>query len=178
MHNFIKNNLNKILIIFILLQPILDLITGLSVHALDLNITIGIVIRMLFLIFLMFTTTFIYKKKLSLYTYITVTIYSLLYLIGIIIYKDGVVFNELQGLLKSIYFPLVLVSLYDLKDEYRVSKMTLFTVLFTYLILILIPNVLGLGFESYKITVCKSIREYSDTERSQAPKDSNDYFKL
>lgn len=33
-------------------------------------------------------------------------------------------------------------------------------------------------FESYKITVCKSIREYSDTERSQAPKDSNDYFKL
>ena len=145
MHNFIKNNFNKILIIFILLQPILDLITGLSVHALDLNITIGIVIRMLFLIFLMFTTTFIYKKKLSLYTYITVTIYSLLYLIGIIIYKDGVVFNELQGLLKSIYFPLVLVSLYDLKDEYRVSKMTLFTVLFTYLILILIPNVLLLG---------------------------------
>ena len=95
MHNFIKNNFNKILIIFILLQPILDLITGLSVHALDLNITIGIVIRMLFLIFLMFTTTFIYKKKLSLYTYIAVTIYSLLYLIGIIIYKDGVVFYEL-----------------------------------------------------------------------------------
>ena len=157
MHNFIKNNFDKILIIFILLQPILDLITGLSVHALDLNITIGIVIRMLFLIFLMFTTTFIYKKKLSLYTYITVTIYSLLYLIGIIIYKDGVVFNELQGLLKSIYFPLVLVSLYDLKDEYRVSKMTLFTVLFTYLILILIPNVLGLGFESYKITKSGSL---------------------
>ena len=157
MHNFIKNNFNKILIIFILLQPILDLITGLSVHALDLNITIGIVIRMLFLLFLMFTTTFIYKKKLSLYTYIAVTVYSLLYLIGIIIYKDGVVFYELQGLLKTIYFPLVLVSLYDLKDEYRVSKMTLFTVLFTYLVLILIPNVLGLGFESYKITKSGSL---------------------
>lgn len=157
MHNFIKNNLNKIIIVFLLLQPILDLITGISIHTLDLNITIGIVIRMLFLLFLMFTTTFIYKKKLSLYTYIAVTVYSLLYLIGIIIYKDGVVFYELQGLLKTIYFPLVLVSLYDLKDEYRVSKMTLFTVLFTYLVLILIPNVLGLGFESYKITKSGSL---------------------
>lgn len=31
-------------------------------------------------------------------------------------------------------------------------------------------------FESYKITVCSAIREYSDTEREQAPTDSNEYF--
>lgn len=31
-------------------------------------------------------------------------------------------------------------------------------------------------FESYKITVCRSIREYSDREREQAPEDSNSYF--
>ncbi len=31
-------------------------------------------------------------------------------------------------------------------------------------------------FESYKITVCTADREYSDTEREQAPKDSNGYF--
>lgn len=31
-------------------------------------------------------------------------------------------------------------------------------------------------FESYKITVCSALREYSDTERSQAPEDSNKYF--
>lgn len=31
-------------------------------------------------------------------------------------------------------------------------------------------------FESYKITVCSSIREYSDTDRAQAPADSNNYF--
>ena len=29
-------------------------------------------------------------------------------------------------------------------------------------------------FESYKITVCKSIREYSDTDRREAPADSNE----
>ncbi len=31
-------------------------------------------------------------------------------------------------------------------------------------------------FESYKITVCKSVREYSDTSRENAPKDSNEYL--
>ena len=31
-------------------------------------------------------------------------------------------------------------------------------------------------FESYKITVCPTIREYSDTDRAQAPADSNSYF--
>lgn len=33
-------------------------------------------------------------------------------------------------------------------------------------------------FESYKITVCSAIREYSDVDRKQAPSDSNAYFKV
>ena len=31
-------------------------------------------------------------------------------------------------------------------------------------------------FESYKITVCSEIRSYTDTERTEAPDDSNKYF--
>lgn len=31
-------------------------------------------------------------------------------------------------------------------------------------------------FESYKITVCSAIREYSDGDRIYAPADSNEYF--
>lgn len=157
MHKYIKENISKLLTIFILLQPLLDLITGVCVNLLNINITLGIIIRILFLGLLMYTTVFIYKKKFSLYTYLALAIYSILYLIGIIIYKDGVVFYELQGLLKAIYFPIVLISLYDLKDEYQVSKQTLFKTLFIYLVLILIPNTLGLGFESYKITKSGSL---------------------
>lgn len=33
-------------------------------------------------------------------------------------------------------------------------------------------------FESYKITVCSEVRSYSDTDRAQAPKDSNAFFKV
>lgn len=31
-------------------------------------------------------------------------------------------------------------------------------------------------FEYYNITVCKTIRSYSDTDRAQAPADSNEYM--
>ena len=31
-------------------------------------------------------------------------------------------------------------------------------------------------FESYQITVCSEIRSYTDTDRAQAPQDSNGYF--
>ncbi len=31
-------------------------------------------------------------------------------------------------------------------------------------------------FTSYKITVCNSIREYTDTNREEAPEDSNNYL--
>ena len=33
-------------------------------------------------------------------------------------------------------------------------------------------------FESYKITVCSEIRSYTNTDRVQAPKDSNAFFKV
>lgn len=151
MNEYIKKNFNKIISIFILLQPILDLVTGLCVNLFNLNITIGIVIRMLFLLFIIYTTIIVYKKKLAFYIYLCIFLYSILYLIGIIVYKDGVIFNELQGLLKALYFPIILISLYDLKEEFKVSNMTLFTTLFLYLILILVPNFLGIGFDSYKI---------------------------
>ena len=151
MNKFIRENFSKILAIFLLLQPVLDLITGLCVNVFKIDITLGIIIRMLFLFYIMFTTIFIYKKKLSFYIYLSIFLYSILYLIGIIIYKDGVVFNELQGLLKALYFPIILISLYDLKDEFRISNMTLFTTLLLYLVFILVPNILGIGFASYEV---------------------------
>lgn len=59
MSKTIKNNLSKIISIFILIQPILDLITGICLHEFNLNLTLGIIIRMLFLFFIVLVTTFI-----------------------------------------------------------------------------------------------------------------------
>lgn len=159
MNKVIKNNLSKIISIFILIQPVLDLITGICLHVFSLNLTIGIIIRMLFLLFIMYVTTFIYKKKLSLIYYLIVTFYSIIYLINI--GTNSHLFGQAQGLLRVFYFPLLLVSFYDLKDEIKISTATLFTTLTLYLIFIFIPMTLNLGFKSYEITKSGTLGYYN-----------------
>ena len=149
MSKVVKSNLNKIISIFILIQPILDLITGICLHVFNFNLTLGIIIRMLFLCFIAFCTVFIYKKKISLIYYLVFFIYSIFYIITL---GSNNLFGEVQGLLRVFYFPLLLISFYELKDEIRISKKTLFYTLSLYLIFIFIPIVLNSGFKSYQIT--------------------------
>ena len=96
MNNFIKKNINIIVCIFILIQPILDLITGVCLHVLNINFTLGIIIKVAFLLFIMLICVFIFKKKKLLVPYLIVGIYSILYTIGMIIYKDSSLFTEIK----------------------------------------------------------------------------------
>lgn len=157
MNNFIKKNISLIVAIFILLQPILDLLTGVCLHYLNINFTIGIIVRILFLAFICFITIFIFKKKKLIIPYLIIGIYFLFYLFGIIIYKDSGLFKEIQGLIKTFYFPLLFVSLFSIREEVRISKETLFTTLLLYLIFLLIPNILGIGYQTYEIAKTGSL---------------------
>ena len=152
MNNFIKKNINSIIAIFILMGPVIDLITGISLHIFKMNLTIGIILRVIFMLFIMYTTLFVYKKKKALIPYLIIGIYMVLYTVGIIIYKDYGLFRELQGLIKVFYFPIILISLYMFKDEIKITNKTLFITLFLYLIFIFIPLTFGVGFDSYQIT--------------------------
>lgn len=161
MNKTIKNNLSKIINIFILLQPVLDLITGICLHEFSFNLTLGIIVRMLFLLFIAYTSVFIYKRKLSLIYYLIFSLYSIIYLINILIFKGNNIFGELQGLLRVFYFPSILISLYDLKDEVKISNSTLFATLSLYLVFIFIPIVLNTGFKSYQITKSGTLGYYN-----------------
>ena len=164
MTNFIKKNINMIIIIFILLQPILDLITGFGIHIWNMNITIGIIIRMICLIIILYSVMFVYKRKQNWLYYGILIVYGLLYMLGIIIYKNGIgLFSEIQGLCRVFYFPVLLIALYSIKDEIKISKMTLMVVLVTYLVCILVPNCLNVGFETYEITKAGTLGSVSYT---------------
>lgn len=152
MNNFIKKNINIIVAVFLLLSPILDLLTGLCLHTFKINFTIGIIIRVIFLISICLITLFTFKKKKILIPYLIIGLYMIFYLIGNIIYKDSSITKEIQELVKVFYFPILLISFYELKDEIRISKMTLFTILLLYLIFIFVPTILGIGYETYEIT--------------------------
>lgn len=153
MMNKIKNNFNTILIIFILIQPVLDLITSCSIHLLKINLTLGIIIRLLFLIFVMLSAIFIYKKKNLFWIYFISFLYFIFYVVGLLIFKDNIsLFAEVQGLLRVFYFPLLLISLYSLRKEINISNLVLGIVLLIYIIFIFIPTIFDLGFKTYEIT--------------------------
>ncbi len=144
---------NKILKYFIIIQPILDVLTSISSEVFHLNLTIGIFVRTLFLLFVIYSTIFIYNKKKCVYIYVIFLIYFLVYIFGIFYYKNGSnVFAELQGLLRSFYFPLLLVSLYSIRDKIKIEIKDIIFAFFIYISLIVVPTILNLGFESYQIT--------------------------
>lgn len=161
MDKFIKNNINKIVAVFLILQPFLDLITGICIHTLKINFTIGIIVRVLFLLFICFIVLFIFKKKKIIIPYLIIGLYFIFYIIGTIIYKDSNYIFEIQNLVKVFYFPILFVSLYSIKDYIRISRMTLFTVVFLYLILLFIPTIFGVGYKSYEITKAGTLGFYN-----------------
>ena len=81
MNTWIKKNFNTLLIIFILLQPILDLITGFAIHVWHINVTLGIIVRMLFLIIILYSVLFVYKRKQNWKYYGLLITYGILYIL-------------------------------------------------------------------------------------------------
>ena len=161
MEKFIKKNINIIVAVFLILQPFLDLITGICIHTLKINFTLGIIVRVLFLLFICFIVLFVFKKKKIIIPYLIIGLYFVLFLIGTIIYKDSNYIFEIQNLVKVFYFPILFVSLYSIKDYIRISRMTLFTVVFLYLILLFIPTIFGVGYKSYEITKAGTLGFYN-----------------
>ncbi len=152
MKEYLKKNINTILAIFIIIQPILDIITGICVNSLKIDITFGVIIRMIFMLCMVFISIFIFKKKKLWIPYSIMGLYFILYIIGMVYYKDSSLLTEIKNLMRTFYFPILLLSIYSIKEEIKISKMTLFTVLFLYLIFLFIPTIFGLGYKSYQIT--------------------------
>lgn len=153
MKKYLKNNSNNIIGIFLIISPILDLMTGLNLHSFSFPLTIGMIIRMLFLLLIFIITYFCFNKKKVIIPYIIVGIFSLFFITGMFIYnEEEFLLKEIQNLIKTFYFPLLFSSLFFIRKDIKISNLTLFTTLFLYLVLLFIPVSLGIGYKSYEIT--------------------------
>lgn len=153
MSSFIKKNISIICMLFILSGPIIDFVTGVMLHVFDISLTLGLILRVLFLFFIFYVATFIYNKKNNLLYYGIFVIYLLLFILGLTLFKDNPnYFREIQNTVRMFYFPLLLLSLFSIKKEIKITSLSLVITLCLYLVLIFIPLVLGVGFESYAIT--------------------------
>ena len=153
MSSFIKKNISIICMLFLLSGPIIDFITGVMLHIFNVSLTLGLILRVIFLFFIFYVAAFVYKKKNNLLYYGIFTIYLSLFMLGLFLFKDNPnYFREIQNTVRLFYFPLLLISLFSIRKEIRISNLSLVITLSLYLILIFIPLALGVGFESYAIT--------------------------
>ena len=98
MSSFIKKNISIICMLFLLSGPIIDFVTGVMLHIFDISLTLGLILRILFLFFIFYVTTFIYNKKNNLLYYGIFGIYLLLFILGLALFKDNPnYFREIQN---------------------------------------------------------------------------------
>ncbi len=152
-----KNKKTNIFYIFLLIQPILDLLTSLMTRFIDFPMTIGMAIRGLFLvmmvIYLLFMSKSTHKKKSIIYFGI-LCIFSVMYFITKSdIFKVNFLKTEIIYLFKYMYFPITALCLINVFDELKLEKEKVFKVcvfeVVLYSALIILPEVTNTAFSSY-----------------------------
>lgn len=148
MSKYLDKNISKIILIFIFLQPIIDLLTSISINYLHLTISVGIVVRSLFLVLIIYYYVFIRKiSKKQLMYLLGILVFSLSFIIFIYLSKEPMGSN-IVSLIKYLYF-IILLILIDSKDL-KISKRNLFYIALIYILLIFVPRMLSLDFNSYR----------------------------
>lgn len=155
-NKYLEEKINKIFILFLWSQPLVDLITSLSVRHGVSFVTIGIIIRATMMLFLGYYVVVVLKPKNK-----HLIIYLLSILLYIIIYSlltyfnKGLIItvNEIVYLFKTLYFIFMLLFLYAINKS-RASKSflnyrDLIMPLLIYVILIILAAVTKTNFSSY-----------------------------
>lgn len=149
--------MKKILYIYILLQPVFDIITGIMLNYFNVNLSINVIIKgltiLLLFIYIIFISKSKYKKMSTLYLGLIIIYFILYFLTKPGIFHIEFLINEITYAFKYFYYIIIflgLINLFDNKgyEKEKVYKYLLIT-LFIYSLLIIIPYITGTGFYSY-----------------------------
>lgn len=153
---FSKINFENIFILYIIIQPIIDLITSLCVRNISEKLTLGIFIRTIFMMFIMIYVILKVDKKSRwqiLVYYSCIAIYCILFIINCYTkYGFSMIFTQIKGLVKTFYFPIILASLLMLfkNKKYSIKYKYLNIALLLYVLPIVICKFFSIGYETYQ----------------------------
>ncbi len=150
---FSKINFEKFLIIYILLQPIIDVATSLCVRFVNPYFTIGILIRSLFLVFTLIYSFAIANKKWRKIIFI----YCLTLLLYIILFFANNTLNigftsivsQFKSIIKIFYFSILLIAFVPIMNKIYLDNKYLIYSLFGYTAILCITTFCGIAFDSY-----------------------------
>lgn len=152
-----KLTVPNIIIAFIVLQPMIDMITALSIEYAKVSITIGIIVRTSFMIFCVLLGIVKADKK---YRIGMSVFYSLLLLYGMSFLinsylKNGtnLIFFQIRGLVKNFYLPIMLVALVPIFKAYeiKVERNVFVVTLMIYAFIIFICDICGIALPTYRV---------------------------
>lgn len=150
---------NQFIIWFVLLQPLVDILTSLGIIYFKMSVTVGVVARSLFLCLIMWDLIITphWKKRKSAVFYVGIlAVYCIAFLYLMFVTPDnGSLFTNIKQLFKIVYFPLTLVYFYQMYKERRITirKDLLAKVLFIYMVIIFLGFISGTGFSAYNTRV-------------------------
>lgn len=137
-----KLNREKIFYIWLFLQPIIDLIVSLTIRNSNVNLTIGTILRGLFLVSIVLIAIFnkrIKQRKQVISYFVILVVYFILYMIIRLAENSislNLIINEVKYLFKYFYYPILLFSMYFLQDYFNLDKNKLKNVLVVNLFII------------------------------------------
>lgn len=142
-----KKLFDKLILIFLLIQPFLDILYRFDI----LNLSINSIIRCLFLIFI--SIYMLFSKNLK----CPIILFLILFIIYILNWKFNI-YNDftsyVSGLLKLFYFPITVIFFYKYENEYITEKVIMY-ILFSYLLIYLLSYVFGIGENIYEVATKK-----------------------
>lgn len=153
-----KEKYKKLLYIFILLQPIIDLVTALMTRFEVSMISLGVIVRGIFILIMLWYLFFINKSKYRKGSITYIVLLGIFYFFYIVTKKEllfngNLLFDEIVYIFKYSYFPILFVTFINLIDQYKIDRkkiINLFVInLLVYSLLIIIPTITGTGFNSY-----------------------------
>lgn len=148
-------NFENIFILFIILQPIIDILTSLCVRNISEKLTLGIFIRAAFMLYIMIYTIIKVDKKSRwqiLIYYSCIAIYSIAFMINSYTkYGLTMIVAQVKGLIKTFYFPIILASLLMIfkKNEYSSKQKYLNISLAIYVLTVVVCKIFSVGYETY-----------------------------
>lgn len=156
-NNYITIHIEKVITIFLFLQPVIDVLTAISMTKWNHSFLLGLGIRMLFL--LLMSYYIILSNRRSRKYLIIIVFYLLLFMVNISCEKGINAFSyEFKSLMKTFYFPIVLLGFYEVfRKHSSYDSNNLKKLFIIYLLLVIIPNLLHIGFQSYEVTKSGSI---------------------
>ncbi|MDD4706485.1 MAG: O-antigen ligase family protein [Bacilli bacterium] len=153
-----KQKLLSLLYIYILIQPFIDLITSLITRFTESSLTIGIIVRGIFILIVTIYLLFYNKSKYRKFNVIYLLLIAM-YIIGYFVTKKGIfnseyLFLEIKYVFKHIYTPILFIGLLNLfelnKLNYtKMNKLFIKTEMI-YSFLIIIPIITLTTFSSYQ----------------------------